>query len=449
MTGERDLREYLKGTPNKGLFSATLGFFIGFAAVALFGPTAKQFQDVMSLSPVMLGFLVAIPTLSGSLLRIPFGAWADTSGGRRPFLILLILAFAGMATLFEVVTWLYPDRITAAHYPLLLLLGVLCGCGIATFSVGIGQVSYWFPQRKQGTALGLYGGIGNIAPGLFSMMLPLALGGWGLQGAYLVWLILLGAGIIIYFITGQDAYYFQCIRIGQSPAKAKDLANKAGQEFCPYGNAMQSLGLAARNWKTWVLVSIYFTSFGGFIALTAWLPTYWGSFFGLRIAIAGILTAAFSLLASIIRVGGGSLSDRLGGERTAVLSLSTLLVGSIIMTFSHSFGISVAGEIIMAGGMGVANAAVFKLVPQEVREAVGGAAGWVGGIGAFGGFVIPPLMGFFVSLQGNDGYANGFAIFIALSVISIVLAYVLQRVSVVGKLRVPSPAVTTPEKQRG
>ncbi len=76
----------IKGSPRGGLFAATLGFFIGFAAVALFGPTAKRFQEVMELSPMMVGFLVAAPALSGSLLRIPFSAWVDTTGGRKPLL---------------------------------------------------------------------------------------------------------------------------------------------------------------------------------------------------------------------------------------------------------------------------------------------------------------------------------------------------------------------------
>jgi len=75
----------VKGTPKQALFAATMGFFVGFAAVALFGPTASRFQDVMHLSPVMVGFLVAAPALSGSLLRIPFSAWVDTTGGRNHF----------------------------------------------------------------------------------------------------------------------------------------------------------------------------------------------------------------------------------------------------------------------------------------------------------------------------------------------------------------------------
>ena len=187
-----------KGTPAQGLFGATLGFFIGFAAVALFGPTANRFQEVMHLSPIAIGFLVAMPSLSGSLLRIPFSAWVDTTGGRKPFLVLLSLSVAGMLGLSAVVYFLYPQRLTASFYPVLLALGVLCGCGIATFSVGISQVSYWFPQKKQGRALAIFAGVGNIAPGLFTLLLPFALAGLGLGASYVTWLIFLAAGTVLW-----------------------------------------------------------------------------------------------------------------------------------------------------------------------------------------------------------------------------------------------------------
>ena len=191
-----------------------------------------------------------------------------------------------------------------------------------------------------------------------------------------------------------------------------------------------SLRISATKWKTWVLVALYFTTFGGFLALTAWFPTYWVSFFAVGGITAGALTALYSLLTSAIRVSGGSLSDKIGGETTALLALVVLLGGAGLMAWSHSVAISVAAEILMALGMGINNAAVFKLVPQEVPQAVGGAAGWVGGLGAFGGFVIPPVLGAFVGEQGSAGYAMGFVMFVALAAVSLGLAYVLKRTHV-------------------
>lgn len=424
------MADKLKGSPGTGLFGATLGFFAGFAAVSLFGPTASRFTDVMQLTPVMVGLLVAAPSLSGSLLRVPFGAWVDTTGGRKPFLVLLWLSVAGMFGLLLVIFFLYPDQLSAALYPLLLALGVLSGCGIATFSVGIGQVSYWYPQDRQGMALGTYAGLGNIAPGLFSFLLPVALGSWGLAGAYLAWLIFLLLGVILYHFTGGNAYYFQLRELDLEPEQAREEAKSLGQELFPSGGAIDSLITAARIYKTWLLVAIYFTTFGGFIALTAWLPTYWGDYFSLGGVASGGLTALYSLTASIIRVPGGGLSDRLGGEKTAILSLAATSIGAVILMLSGAVGLSVVGEILMALGMGICNAAVFKLMPQYVSEAVGGAAGWIGGLGAFGGFAIPPILGLFVRASGPQGYATGFLVYVLLGLLSLGIAFTLRRLGV-------------------
>ncbi len=418
----------LKGKPNRGLFGATLGFFIGFAAVALFGPTATHLQDVMHLSPMMVGLLVAAPALSGSLLRIPFSAWVDTTGGRKPFLVLLLVSLAGMLGLFLVIHFFYPDRLTKGFYPLLLLLGILCGCGIANFSVGISQVSYWFPQRKQGRALAVFAGVGNLAPGMFSFLLPLALGTLGLAGSYMTWLLFLLAGVVLYAIFGRNAWYFQFRAEGRSPEEARRLAEEQGQSLFPAGSLSDSLRISARVWRTWALVWIYFTTFGGFIALTAWLPTYWKSNFEVSAVEAGLLTGLYSVLTSAIRVVGGVLSDQLreGGENTAILALLIMLSGAFIMTSTDQFELALPGEILLAFGMGVCNAAVFKLVPQEIPQAVGGAAGWVGGLGAFGGFIIPPMLGFAVSNLGKRGYSIGFIVFVFLALFSLSMAWILK-----------------------
>lgn len=420
----------LRGSPREGLFGATLGFFFGFAAVSLYGPAATRFEETMALSAAMVGLLVAMPNLTGSILRIPFSAWVESTGGRKPFLTLLVLSITGMAGLFLVLFLLYPDQLSASYYPLLLLLGALSGCGIATFSVGISQVAYWFPQARQGRALGTYAGVGNLAPGLFAFLIPIALASWGITHAYLAWLVFLVLGTALYYVTGKNAWYFQLRNQGISSQQAREIAQGHGQELFPAANPMESLKISAGVWKTWTLVVLYFTTFGGFLALTTWLPTYWGRYFALSATLAGSLTAAYSLLASAIRVPGGSLADRLGGERTALLALGALLAGAVGMTLAQGVSLALPASMLMAIGMGINNAAVFKLVPQEVPQAVGGAAGWVGGLGAFGGFAIPPVMGAFVDLEGTIGYAHGFVVFIGLALLSLGLAYALRRSSV-------------------
>jgi NNP family nitrate/nitrite transporter-like MFS transporter len=117
-----------------------------------------------------------------------------------------------------------------------------------------------------------------------------------------------------------------------------------------------------------------------------------------------------------------------GGEAVVSASFVSVLLGAALMCLvTDSFGVAVTGQMILALGMGFANAAVFKLVPKYSPRAVGGAAGIVGGLGAFGGFVIPPLMGLFVRFYGARGYSRGFTVFVLLSVAALIVFFFLHR----------------------
>lgn len=421
----------LKGNSKRGLTGATIGFFIGFAAVALYGSTVTVFkQSFAGINPILLALLVSAPSLSGSLLRIPFAAWVDTTGGRKPFIVLLILSIIGMFGLYIVMAF-FKENLSQLYW-VLFILAILSGCGIATFSVGVSQASYWFPQSKQGVALGIYGGVGNIAPGIFMVIIPnIALPLWGLSGSYLAWLIFLIIGTIIYCFIGQNAWYFQLLEKGYKKEEAKKIAVKEyGQELFPNNKISESLGLSAKSWKTWALVGIYFATFGGFMALTSWFPTYWTSLFKLSIKSAGLLTALYSIVTSLTRIYAGKVADKKGGEATAIISLFIMLIGAILMTLSSSIGLSVAGILVLAVGMGATNAAVFKIVPKAVPQAIGGASGWIGGIGALGGFIIPPLMASFIDKSGTNlsGYSTGFVIFIVLAIVAIAILTFINKI---------------------
>lgn len=414
----------VKGNSSRGLLGTTLGFFFGFAAVALYGPTAIKFKEAMDLSPAMLGLLIAIPALSGSLLRIPFGAWVDTTGGKKPFFILMLLSLIGLGGVTLLLVTSYPDGMKGM-YGLVLFFGFLSGSGIATFSVGIGQTSYWFPRKQQGVALGTFGGLGNLAPGLFSIILPVFLTYYGFISAYFAWFLFLLLGTILYGIIGVNAYYFQYRKAGLSDEEAKAKASQNGQEIFPTGGVKDSLVNSAKIKNTWALVVLYFTTFGGFIALTAWFPTYWSEFQQFAPIKAGLFTAIFSILASLMRVYGGKLADKFGGEKVALLSMFTILATAAILSFSSNILLSILIVVLLAVGMGIANAAIFKLVPVYVPKAVGGAAGWIGGLGAFGGFALPPIMGAIAGKLGTVGYARGFIVFVALSLVNLAIIYAL------------------------
>jgi NNP family nitrate/nitrite transporter-like MFS transporter len=319
--------------------------------------------------------------------------------------------------------------LTPVYFQYYFFFGVLGGAGGATFTVGAPKTSYWFAKHKQGYALGIYAGLGNIGPGVLNYVIPVLIGVIGLAAAYLSWLLFLIFATIVYAYFAMDSYYFQLKKKGESDENAKRIGTDLGQNMFPSGSTWESLKKSASNYRTWILVFLYTISFGGgFTALTAWFPTYWTLFHGMNILNAGLLAAIFTIYGSLIRVPGGKLTDKYGGEIMAGISFSIMAIGALVLTLSSSFYPSFIGMIITGTGMGVANAAVFGLVPKYVPDAVGGASGWIGGVGGAGTLIIIPLLGFFVDAYGQIGYARGFIVFVVLSILSAIISFALKSI---------------------
>lgn len=426
---EHRMQKYrLRGSPKRGLTMATLGFGAGLTSIVFYGVAGPAFKESLGLSGAMLGLLLSSPHISKAVLRVPFGAWVDEVGGRKPFLVLLGLMIAGMAGLVAALYGYYPTDFDSRFVPFLIATGVLAGAGGATFSVGIPQTAFWYPAHRQGYALGVYAGAGNIAPGIMNLAVPLLIAAWGLAAAYLSWLILVVAATIIYALYAVDAYYFQLRRRGHPDDEARSISASLGQSVFPSGSTWDSMKTSAQNHRTWILVFLYSISFGGgFTALTAWFPTYWTLFHGASLALAGFLAAVFTVYGSLIRIPGGSLSDRFGGETVAMAAFGIMAAGALFLTLSSSFAIDIVGMFVLGTGMGVANAAVFELVPKYVPDAVGGASGWIGGVGGAGTLIILPVLGAFADSLGPIGYARGFVVFVVLSLVCVGVVYALQR----------------------
>lgn len=418
----------LVGSPSLSLWMSTLGLFAGLTTIVFYGVAGPVFKEALGLSGASLGLLLSSPHLSKALLRVPFGAWVDKVGGRRPFLILLGSSCLGMAALVVLLLVYGAQKLNADLFGLLLIIGLLGGAGAATFSVGVPQTSYWFSSRRQGYALGVYAGIGNIGPGLFNFLMPLLVGLVGLALAYAGWLAFLVVVTGIYWCYAADAYYFQLRDQGVDSEKAKEIARRHDQDLFPVGSVSESLKQSGANSHTWILVFLYTVSFGGgFTALTAWFPTYWYSFHELSLLQAGGMAAIFTVYGSVIRVAGGKLSDRHGGELVATLSFMGMALGAVLLSLSSWAPLAFVGMMVLASGMGIANAAVFELVPKYVPDAVGGASGWIGGVGGAGTLLILPLLGAIVDLYGDSGYASGFWVYV---VLSLVCAWVVHRLGV-------------------
>src|SRR5215472_1230425 len=140
----------------RALALASLAFFTCFYAWSLLGPLAPGLQQQLNLSEVQVGWMVAVPVVMGSLMRIPMGVTTDSLGARLVFPALMIFSALPLAAL---AVW---------HQALwqLVLFGFLLGLAGSSFAVGVPFVSRWYAGRDQGAALGVYGmGMGGTVLG--------------------------------------------------------------------------------------------------------------------------------------------------------------------------------------------------------------------------------------------------------------------------------------------
>lgn len=155
---------------------ATLRLALGTGAFgfcfAVFGSLSAMMPILsrqMHLSPMQKSVAVAIPVLLGSIGRIPLGVLTDRFGGRIVFILTMVLSIIP-AFLMGGVT----------DYRHLLLYGFLIGIALASFSVGVGFVSGWYPPERQGFALGIYGA-GNVGQSVAAFSAPFLAKAYGVK----------------------------------------------------------------------------------------------------------------------------------------------------------------------------------------------------------------------------------------------------------------------------
>src|SRR5262249_39893556 len=139
----------------------------------------------------------------------------------------------------------------------------------------------------------------------------------------------------------------RCSKPGKEARRCRDRSNIRQQLF-PKPDARAFMLEAARCAPAWSLVSLYFVSFGGFLALTAWLPVYWSIYYRFSSTLPRTLTALFSLRPSASRVVGGFCADRIGGRRTRRMAFYAVLGGSLVMAFASHVAVSTLAELVMA-----------------------------------------------------------------------------------------------------
>src|SRR5436190_9263955 len=172
---------------------ATISFTFCFAAWGLISAFAPRFRTVFALSATETALLVAVPVLLGSLARIPMGMLTDRFGGRVVFSSLMLAA--------AIPALLVPR---AASYRELLGIGFLLGLAGSSFSVGVGYVSRWSPEGRQGSFLGVYG-LGNIGQSAAVFLGPVLASVIGWQRVYHGIAALLATWVLVFALIARNA----------------------------------------------------------------------------------------------------------------------------------------------------------------------------------------------------------------------------------------------------
>lgn len=453
-------QQHPTGTAYRVLFFNTLAFTVCFAGWVLNGVLVTFLMDngIVDWTLVQAGWLLGIPVLTGSVMRLPLGLLTDKIGGRW--------VFGGLMLFCAIPLFLLS---TTTSYSLFLILSFLFGLLGASFAVGVGFTSVWFPQQWQGRALGIFG-VGNIGSAITTMVAPsllIKLTGNGTEPDGWKMLPLIYAGALVVM-----AILFMLFTSNKKPEGA--------------GKTLKTALQPLKSLRVWRFGLYYFLVFGCFVTFSQWLVSYFLNVYNTGLVMAGMLASCFSLPAGLFRAVGGWLSDKFGARKVMYGVLSASLVISFLLLiprmeiFSPGAGIMAAqagtvsavsadmitvgnkqyplqarvahpedssrrqlifptkeswqeaavqpGEqvtkkqilatgvtriyfqaniwvfvgliVLMGMAWGIGTAAVFKHIPEYFPKEVGIVGGMVGMIGGLGGFVGPILFGYLLQLTG-------------------------------------------------
>jgi MFS transporter, NNP family, nitrate/nitrite transporter len=362
---------------------ATGAFAICFAVFGSVSAMMPILKTSLGLSPIQVSLAVAIPVLLGSLGRIPLGILTDRYGGRLMFAIVMFLSVIPAVLM----GWV-------GSYWQLILCGFFIGIALASFSVGTGFVSGWYPPEKQGAALGIYGA-GNVGQSLAAFGSPLLAGALGFAWGFWTFGVLLCIWLLLFWFQAEDAPR-------RVPAKS-----------------LKEVARPLREKMSWVLSLYYFLTFGGFVAMSIYLPTFLTEMFKLTPQDAGLRTAGFVLLATLMRPVGGVLADKIGGRTILLWVFPSIAVMAIFLAcpLMSTFTIGALG---MAAAIGLGNGAVFKLVPEYFPQAVGSVTGLVGAAGGLGGFFPPLTLG--LIHQATGAFTGGFILLAGFAILCLIVS---------------------------
>ncbi|MFI2361854.1 MFS transporter [Promicromonospora sp. NPDC019610] len=354
-------------TARRNLVLSIFAEFLGFGVWAVWSIVVPQLPAAgFDLTVDQMFWLISVPSLVGATLRIPYTFAVPVFGGRNWTIVSALLLLLPTTALVLTVG----DPTTP--FPVLLGAAALAGLGGGNFASSMANISFFFPEKEKGAALGWNAAGGNIGTAAVQLAVPLVI----VSGAGVV---LDRAGLIFIPFILLAAFLAWRWMDNLSSAKADP----------------RSFAVAVHHKHTWVISFIYIGTFGSFIGYAGAFPTLLAAQFP-EVAIP--LAFLGALVGSVARPLGGILADRVGGAVVTIGAFAVMAlgaVGAILALGSGSFPLFFGSFLGLFVATGVGNGSVYRMIPAVFRAAGGtakaaaGCIGIAGAIGAFGGFLIP------------------------------------------------------------
>ena len=383
-------RQFLASGHSPTLFAAFLYFSFSCCIWVLNGAMAPFISETFNLSPAQKGLMLSIPIMAGALMRFPLGLLSQYIGRKNATLVEMALIAVAMLFGFFFVS----------SFNDLLAMGVLLGIAGASFGVALSLGSGSFPPRHKGMAMGLVGA-GNVGTAVSVLIAPPLAQAFGWVAVYGLAAIAICIPMVVMIVFAQE------------PLDVDKHASFKQHIACLYEK------------DGWAFSLIYAVTFGGFIGLATFLPTYYYDQFSVSKVQAGQLTMLAAFMGAALRVFGGWISDRLGGINTLTVVLVTISGTLIACSFAgNSLAATTLLIMLCFSALGAGNGAVFQLVPLRWPMATAVAGSMIGEIGALGGGLVPAAMG--LSKQYIGSYSWGFVLFAVLALAMLVMLRVMQ-----------------------